>query len=183
MLSWRLLTRLSESISTFPLSQKCGHKAVLPEGSLITAYKCFFFAGVKLVLIWGREIRKIGRHVQWGFLWFHTRQIYLLLFYNPFSFVFILTHILKTVCNFQRHFCHTGGGSELPVYVSNEGPHCTCMCVLFWKFPSNTGISNVNNASTRSMVYNGTGYKGNFGPSTEALFTEWRHCYFITVTS
>ena len=25
---------------------------------------------------------------------------------------------------------------------------------------------------TRSMVYNGTGYKGNFGPSTEALFSE-----------
>ena len=37
--------------------------------------------------------------------------------------------------------------------------------------------------STRSMVYNGTGYKGNFEPSTEALFSEWRHCYFITVTS
>ena len=41
-----------------------------------------------------------------------------------------------------------------------------------WKAAHYSKQNHSNETYTRSMVYNGTGYKGNFGPSTEALFSE-----------
>ena len=35
-------------------------------------------------------------------------------------------------------------------------------------------------STTLSILYKGIAYKGFFLSSTEALFSEWRHCYLIT---
>ena len=77
---------------------------------------------------------------------------------------------------------------RLLTVMTNFGPegviagHFLRINFNIWKIPLGLAVPAAPK-STRSMVYNGTGYKGNFGPSTEALFSEWRHCYFITVTS
>ena len=56
------------SLKTWPASWKCGG-----SGYIITKNEILRFC-LELVLIWGREIRKIGPHVQWGSLWFHMRR-------------------------------------------------------------------------------------------------------------
>ena len=52
--------------------------------------------------------------------------------------------------------------------LTHTGPR---VGIIRWSVDRNSCI-NIILFGTRSMVYNGTGYKGNFGPSTEALFSE-----------
>ena len=70
-------------------------------------------------------------------------------------------------CLLQAEFFDLFGFERAPLSVHNNVSACLRQ--------KNFGFERAPSASllhTRSMVYNGTGYKGNFEPSTEALFSE-----------